>query len=606
MAQDRQLQDQQETIRIPVYGQDNYDPFGVSLDQTFINCFPEIIKDSTTGEGEVRVVKREGLATAGVDLFTISGAANRSDIYPMAHIVVSQLDDVYVCALGDVTASKIYIVQYRPLTGTSVLVGTLSSVSYLDYIHLSECQISSTGIKAGITVVWTKQDRSVSKCYWAVGDGTKLTTASLTQITNVAFPDQQTPAKIVTGPMQQMNGIFYAFTTDGTIYNSGSTTGTENNATSWSTLSNILTYQYPDGGIGLYRYKHHLIAVGKDSIEFFNDIGNPPPASRLERTEQAFIKFGAISPLCVLNVDDTMYWVSYGTTNTIGLWKLEGYTPVKVSTGKQDARLLFNITGTVLPLTRVWMYPIVFQNKKHIGITNITISSSLITANISNFLYGNALDTYYLSGYQTTGAEANGTNLMYNVEDKVWWAFKFAPWSGTSLLPVTNFPGYAGSSNKFYLQYILMADQSTGGSSISGCRVLKLASGAANTYADYNPDGVVGADGIPVPMFLQLNTLDFSNLHKKRISRATVVFTSVPVKASGDTNVYSMSLFINKKNLSDGTLSLERTVNYPNAQHRYYWNNLGTGRSWSFCIAHLSKDPVSIKALDLMVHQGTH
>ncbi len=601
MVQDRSLQAQKETVRVPLFSQANYDPFGSTLDQTYINCFPEVIRDPTTGEGSTRIIKRQGLIDVpDLDLFETTGAASKSDIYPMGNIVVSQLDDIYVCALGDITANKIYIVQYRPLALTSTLIGTLTSVSNLDWIHLNECQIVSGGVvRAGITVVWTKLDRSQSNCYHAVSNGTVFTAASLTLISNVAFPDKQTPSKVVTGPMQQMNGIFYAYTTDGIIFNSGSTTGTENDPTSWSTLSNILTYQYPDGGISISRYKHHIIAVGKDSIEFFNDIGNPPPATRLERTEQAFIKFGAISPYTVINVDDTLYWLSYSSSSTLGLWKLDGYTPVKESTGKEDYKILILLqSGVTLSIPR--LFTIIFQNKKHIGIVGVTTQSLLNT--VVSPSYGNLSDSYH--DFQNTGGFASSSTIMYNVEDKTWWAFSFAPYQNSSLFPANSYPGY-GSTTKFFIQYTLIADQINGGSSTSGCRVYQVTQSTAGAFVDYDPDGIAGIP-VPVPITIQVNTLNFGNLSRKRISKVQVVFTSIPVIFPSDDRVYSISLLVNKGNLSTGAGTLEKIINYPNAVNRYYWNNLGSARYWTFAIQSLNKDPFSAEALDLEVHQGTH
>lgn len=50
MAQDRPLQAQSETIRVPLWGEEQHDPFGYVNDQSFLNCFAEVFKDPTTGE----------------------------------------------------------------------------------------------------------------------------------------------------------------------------------------------------------------------------------------------------------------------------------------------------------------------------------------------------------------------------------------------------------------------------------------------------------------------------------------------------------------------------------------------------------------------------
>jgi hypothetical protein len=389
-------------------------------------------------------------------------------------------------------------------------------------------------------------------------------------------------------------------TTDGAIYNSGSTAGTVNDPTLWNALSVVLTYQYPDGGIGIYRYKHHLIAFGTDSIEFFNDIGNPPPASRLERTEQAFIKFGATHSLGILNVDDTMYWLAYSSTNTVGLWKLEGYTPVKVSTSKQDALVANTIVGSTT-LTDISLFSILFANKKHLGINYITSNSLVITSTNGNF--GNALDTFYSDQGTST---ARGGILMYSLEDKVWWAFKYMQKFDASIFPSVIYPGRGTDASKMFKQYILISEQGSGtATSISPSQVFTLGSLEAGGYVDRSPDGFA-TDSLPIECIVQFNALEFDNLNKKRVSKATLVFPSVPKVAGIDSNTYSISLFYNKLNYSDGTGTLERTINYPNAVGRYYWNNIGISRYWVFTVLAMNKDPFSVKALDLTVSQGTH
>lgn len=607
---DRPLQAQQETIRVPVFQEEDYDPFGRNLDQTFINCFPEVIKDPVTGEGEVRVVRRQGFQTTSSDLYSATGAGSRLDLQNKANITVTQLDDVYVAAIGDVTLGKIYIVQYRPLAGTTTLIGTISSVSYLDFVHISECTINSTGVKAGITVVWTKADRSQSKCYWAVSDGTKFTAASLTQIINVAFPDQQTPAQVVTGPMQQMNGIFYAYTTNGTIWNSGSTAGTENDATSWNTLSYILTYQYPDGGVGLYRYKHHLVAFGKNSIEFFNDVGNPPPAGRLERTDQAFIRFGTSSPLFVLNVDDTLYWLSYSDSSTLGLWKLDGYTPVKISSGKQDQRIAAGLGQTSWPLSMTWLFSIVLQNKKHIGLANVFVLTGVISDSGSPANWGQTTDTWYGTS-QGTGTDTYAYNLMYNIEDKTWWGLRVSPTlNAMKILPTANYPGYTSGGLPFFIQYILMASATTGGGDGKiNTYVYKVGSSEAGSYYDEDLDNLTGlGTAVPFVTVIELNTLSFGNNKRKRITRVEPVFTSIPKRSTSTdlTSNYSFSLAYNKFNLTTGDGLLIRSVDYENAANRYYFNNLGTGRYWNFAFLCNNRDPLSLSAFDITLQQGTH
>jgi hypothetical protein len=528
----------------------------------------------------------------------------------MRAMVITQLVDDNVVAMFDDTANKIHIISFRPNTGTSVLVGSISSADFDDYIHISEATIVNAGtLYAGITVVWTKSDRTVSKCYYARGDGAKLTTASLTQITDVDFPDQLTPAKVVTGPMVQMNGVFYVYTTDGIIYNSGGASSgvlTSNDPTVWYSGSKILTYQYPDGGIGIYRYKHHIVAVGTDSVEFFNDAGNPAAMPRLENTEQAFIRFGAISPNAVTNIDDNLYWLSNSSSNTVGLWRLDGYTPTKISSLKEDRFILLSLqSGFAIP--RVNLFPFLAGNKNHLLITyvsnNVTMPFS-ITAGGPYF--GNSTDTYYTNINNQLLSPTAALNLVYSIEDKVFWGYNPMSWSSCIIIPTVSYPGSSASSSTNYRQYVFVSNISNVGFA-SGSRVFYA---DRNSFVDANPDGV-DTTSLPVCCVVQFNTLEFANFKRKRISKATLVFDEVPFPAAGDTGVYSISLFVSRgervasSTRANSTLT-ERIISYPSSVNRYYYNNLGMSRRWDFCVVAMNKNSFFLKGLELSVEQGTH
>jgi hypothetical protein len=600
---DRPLQEEQDTIRLPIYGEER-SRIGTSyLDQTTINGFPNLYKDETTGERSVVFTKRPGLLS-GQSILTATGAANHYTLHCKDNIVITQLVDIYVCAVYDSANNKTYIIQYRPITNTSIKIGEISSTAWGDCIHLTEIQQVSAGtIYPSVAVTWKKQDESTSSGWYAISDGTKFTATTLTQITNAAFPTALGTPKVITGPFQQMNGLMYIMTTDGTIYNSGNTAGTVNDITLWNSLSTILTYQSPDKGIGLYRYKHHLVAFSKNSIEFFNDDGLPPPGTPLNRTQQAFISIGAVTSKAVINVNDVLYWISYGTGNAIGLWKMDGYTPVKISRPRQDNQISTAYT-TVTSSNAIDLYNITIGLKVHIGVNLVGTFSML--ADLTT--YGNQTsDTYKTSQVGTLAGK--GGNLLYNIEDNLWWYWKVMQDTNTGIgiHPATAYP--TSTSATQYTQYVLIdpvADTNTQ----SNARVFSISPNVAlaefaGTYVDQDPDSATG--NLPVACTIQFNTANFGNENRKKINRVSLIFAVTPDVASGDANVYSISLVYTKANQipnAGSNLLSERYLTYPKSTRRYYFNNLGMGRFWSFAVTSLSKDPFPLASLELDMDQG--
>lgn len=147
----------------------------------------------------------------------------------------------------------------------------------------------------------------------------------LTQITDTDFPANQAAYQKLTGPMIQMNGTCYVLTERGEIWNSD--TGT---IADWNSAGYQTAIMYPDRGVGLCRMRHHLVVFGSKSIEFFNDEGVAPPDSPLMRTDQAFIKMGTITPRSYININDTIYFLTW-SEGALGLFKLDGYTPIRIS-----------------------------------------------------------------------------------------------------------------------------------------------------------------------------------------------------------------------------------------------------------------------------------
>ena len=600
---DRPLQAQQDTIRLPVYDVEGFRTDWPLLDQTLINCFAEIIRNPTTGDGEIVTTKRPGIARAGTLDFS-THLTDPTTAYPIANYTVPNLYDVYIAAIFD--TANIRIIQYRPQANTTALLGSIAVGNAGDKVYISH---GWTGDAAApvttLLVTWESGAGTSTKGYYAEVTGSAFAIGSLTAIS--ATYDPWSLGKLTRGPILQLNQQFYVATQNGQIYNTGTVKANTANVKArvmtagaeegWTNALNFINSLVPDQFLRLIRYKHHILAIGKTSIQFFSDVGNSLSPSGggtpIQGTDQAFIKFGAISGYHVINVDDIIYWVAYGPDNTVGLWKLDGYTPVKVSNKRQDNQFR-DMANSDTTMLRSQLFTLVCGNKKHIGCGGMYAYTRAYSYEGTSDLT-NATQTMF-------DLESTGYFGMYNLEDKTWWYMSLGTTNINLFYPTPSFGNPYGDGVDPYKQYILK-----GGLNGEG-RPYYIYTMTEGTYLDdYVYTGARDVTNRYILSAVQFNNVNFSTEKRKRINKAKVIFGTNLAYNSGDANIYSLSLIVAKSNAVDTTNVDDftaRPIQIPNNYHRYYWNNLGMSRNWMFCIMEKSPIPMTIKALELDLAQG--
>lgn len=604
---DRQLQTIQDTIRLPLYQEEPHNRFNGSdtiYGQRIVNLIPEFIVDPSNQTKKLTLQKRPGIADMAFD-YASGKVANETQLTVLDFIAISALYDVCVIAVHDASNSAIYIIQVRPITGTSTLMATLKAgtAAAEDFCFLTEYSQSSGGsLYPAVVIHYTKKDLTASAAYYAVSSA-GVFGAITTEITDTGFPPKQTPALITVGRFQFMNGTLYIASLDGRIWNSYATTndaGTWKNST--SQIGVISAMAYNDQLIGLERYKHHIVAFGKNTIQFFNE--TEETASPLSSTEQAFIKMGAKSPRLIKNINDNLYWVGYGEAGTDGVWELNGYTPVKISSASIDASLNYSISvlSTGLDLANTTLQGTMINGKLH-----------LILNGVTTYIMGYYLDVFPTGAegttdtYQFTIADFSQSVQAYNIEDKTWWTMQL--WMNRD-----NSINCAGSFNKptaggAYNQYIIATDHET---DFLNTYIYKWRSDGL--YKDSVPQ-VAAFDypSLPIMTAVQTNHQWFGNEKRKRINKVKLI--GYPQSIAGDTAVYSMYLVYARDSIEDypagagvvGYLSptiTARGISIPTG--RMYWNNCGMGRAWTFLIFEKSKLPLKLEAIEVDVQQGSH
>lgn len=614
---DRPLQSIQDTLRLPLYSTENiHDSADDSLilDQMIMNYIPGFAVDPSSETKEAFLTKRPGISVIASSDWMTGKVADATQCTILDAIAITAVYDVFVAAVFDESNDTIYIIQIRPAANTSTLIGSFTPTATVDdFVFLSEYSQSNAGsLYPAVAVSWTNKALTASKGYYARSSGGVFSAASLTEITDTGFPPKQTPARITIGKFIFLNGTIYIATLDGRIYNSVAAT---NDITDWtdsnSQIGVRLVNAYPDQCMGIERYKNNIVALGRNSIEFFNDVGSSP--SPLAKMDQAFIKFGVKSPRLVKNISDVLYWVAYGDDGITGLWQLTGYTPTKLSTSAID-RFFIGTAATGDP--SYYNLQAVGVNGKQMLIINQTPNptSYPIAAWSSSYptASGSSNDTYALT---TTSNKLNDlvhNNLVYNIVDKTWWGLNVLNTVTCYLMCAgTEFGTPATQSNANAYSQILLYNFWGGGGTNPVTRYVHqwdysghIADAVGDSSSTFYPEK-------PVTSLVQLNTSWFMNEKRKRVNKFKVI-GNFPRQRYQTSNVYSMYLFYLKDQdsiaASSGLLDNihYRGFNFPNSVYRYYLNNLGMGRAWSFCLVEKSKQPITLRAIELDIQQGSH
>jgi Phage stabilisation protein. len=266
-------------------------------DQRFVNVIFEKITNPFTGKVTFYTVKRPG--------FAVENTPEAGSVGNEVKVWSSQGNgDSVISSFGDIN-STIY-------NGDASL-GSITGITQT----LDEAIIGTTP-----HILITSHDNTG----WYYPDG-----GALTQISDVDFPGNA--GKTITGHFVTIDGYTFIAATDGTIWNSDL-----NSISAWSATSFLNAQMYPDKLVGLSRFKNQLVALGKDTIEFFHIAANAT-GSPLERTDNGFIRIGCASTKGYVQLEDTIAWVSASDRGGCSIYVLDGFTPKRISTSTIDAQL---------------------------------------------------------------------------------------------------------------------------------------------------------------------------------------------------------------------------------------------------------------------------
>jgi hypothetical protein len=220
-----------------------------------------------------------------------------------------------------------YIHGMAAIPGGLVVLYTANNVTNLTWTYLPATGVlTNTGIAPAAAGAWSPGSVYFTKLdgisygagnYLAVTDLSKGAVINIagawTEIVDVDYTGLNKSTNI-----EAMDGYLFQATGDNRIYNSDL-----NTPTSWAALSFLTAADWPGYPIALKRIRNYLILFKSESIEFFENVGNPTPGSPLESRKQLNRPIGCLSLFSVQEVSDGIIFAGVTRSGERKVYKID-------------------------------------------------------------------------------------------------------------------------------------------------------------------------------------------------------------------------------------------------------------------------------------------
>jgi hypothetical protein len=306
--------DPRQTIRIPLVGSyyKRDSSASSSLDQIFVNCAFKKQSNPATGKDTVVTSKRLGFSS-----------------YQVTTGTTTAIDSLYF-PVFDYTAPMVLWSNGTDakLKVRDTTLDTFSGYGSGQCSRLSPCWSTSPTLQT--VAVWNVSTGGVrSAKYYVNGVG-------VSSISDVDFPSSS-----ICGNFAFMDGYLFIMTEDGFIYNSDL-----NDLSSWDATNFLSAGFKSDEGTTLARYKNTIVAFGRSTTEFFENVGNATGSPLQRMLDRSFnvglykddTSSSLTSPTSscrrVLEAFDTVFWISgsFGDKTSQCIYYLDNFAPAELST----------------------------------------------------------------------------------------------------------------------------------------------------------------------------------------------------------------------------------------------------------------------------------
>jgi hypothetical protein len=210
-----------------------------------------------------------------------------------------------------VNDDTVYKGSYSTALGTNISSGT-------ERVEILEC---------GDYLVFLDAENNEG---WYINVSTPTT---ITAISDLDFPPNQTPALQIARGGVSLNKTLYVFCTNGQLYNCA-----VEDPTTWVGTDFIEAEINQDDGVFCHIHNQHIAAVGSRSTEYFYDAANVT-GSPLNVREDIKSDIGAVDFDSFWNEADQLFFVGQTASGDIGVYTIVGFQTVKISNDDFDSML---------------------------------------------------------------------------------------------------------------------------------------------------------------------------------------------------------------------------------------------------------------------------
>ena len=287
------------------------------------------ISEIFVGFGETNT---EIFSKAGTSYGSITGRmlsfSNSIIINNTEHLFIRSVDDT-----GWYLAYDVYASADKTFTGDTHTNTTIDNIAGSDALHVGQ-SLSGTGIQANTRIQSIDSATSITTTLatTATNAGVTITRGDLSKIIDADFIASATGNP---GNFVEMDGWVFTCTPNGRIYNSDI-----NSADSWAADNYIPSNISGDRPVALAVTKGMLACFGTNSIEFFQNAGNPS-GSPLAGIKQGFKNIGLNNIAAITWLKDDIYFCTSTQWGVLEIYKLNGFDLEKISTPQVE-----NILGS--------------------------------------------------------------------------------------------------------------------------------------------------------------------------------------------------------------------------------------------------------------------
>ncbi len=353
------------TVKIPLAG--SFNTRGVdgdaamvlAQDQDFLNCTWNVVQNPITGKSTVYVEKRPGW---GADSTVSSGIASTGLIKPLAFNAAftaygetNSATYVGTVHVGNITgralhftetlisASSYVVLKSSDGTGWYYATGAKDVLSYTGFTSSGLFTVSTiadvsgiytgqliTGNTIGAGARVSSINSATSTIGLTVANSANSTGAVITKepIAKILDTDFITTGTYISG-FAALDGYLFYSTDDGNLRNSDI-----NSVSVYTANASIAVQQSPDPTVGVAVQKNTVIAFGTGSNEKFQNAGFATAPMQVVKSQVDHI--GALDQRSITTLEDDIYFVSTPSEGDLGVYRMRGLQPTKVSPPNVD------------------------------------------------------------------------------------------------------------------------------------------------------------------------------------------------------------------------------------------------------------------------------